>query len=325
MLLKKLHSELIDIQLTHLWNQWSILGVAGYKSTNSNIIDPESLLLFSLETACYDARLYDEVLDWCSINGEFLSIPRIKSLFKTFHVESHIGALAEMLSSKTRTQKWKKLIDTGKTQSSESLFLNISSGKVLPVIGEPDGIYKRHGIIRSESIQRGHSHYFPPEELGALVLKLRALNGVTVRCEIIVSLLDGSEKHPSQIARETVYYQKTVQDTISEMVRSGFLFQRTQGREKRYCLEESFRTFITGGRPVKLIAWNVLYDMLNRINNTVLIASQKGLSCETALVLCRKEIERSENQLLLSGYSRKVLHLDKIEELPEMIKILLTV
>jgi hypothetical protein len=171
---------------------------------------------------------------------------------------------------------------------------------------------------------RGHSNPFPPENPSALVLKLRALTGVTVRCEIIAALLDGSEKHPSQIARETVYYQKTVQDTISEMVRSGYLHQRTHGREKRYCLEASFRNFLTGGRPVRFTSWAFLYDMLNRINSTVFIASQKGLSPQTVLVLSRGEIEKSENQLLSAGYKRDALRLEQLEELPKMIGMLLT-
>jgi hypothetical protein len=323
MSLKELHNELIDIQLTHLWNQWSVLGVAGYNSANSHIIDPESLLLFTLGTARYDARLYDEVIDWCSVNGELLSIPRIKSLLKMFTVKKHIGALAELLSSKTRTQKWKKLVPAGNPESPEPLFMNIASDKPLPVIGEPDVIYERHGLSRSRSMLRGLSNPIPTEELGGLVLRLRALTGVTVRCEIITALLDGSEKHPSQIARETIYYQKTVQDTISEMVRSGYLHQRTHGREKRYSLEASFRNFITGGRPVKFIPWVFLYDLLNRINSTVLIAFQKGLSPQAALVLCHREIEHSENQLFSAGYNRESLRLKKIEELPKMIGMLL--
>ncbi|NLE00596.1 MAG: hypothetical protein GX640_12055, partial [Fibrobacter sp.] len=76
MSLKELHSKLIDIQLTHLWNQWTQLGVSGYGKKSSHIIDPEALLLYSLEITRYDARLYDEILDWCFVNGEFLSIPR---------------------------------------------------------------------------------------------------------------------------------------------------------------------------------------------------------------------------------------------------------
>jgi hypothetical protein len=323
MSLKELHSKLIGIQLTHLWNQWTALGVAGYGIENGRIIDPEALLLFTLETARYDARLYDEVLDWCSTNGEFLSIPRIKSLLKRFSVERQIAAMAELVSSKTRTQKWKKLIDSGKSMTSEPLFLNSTTGEPLPIIGEPDTIHSSHGLFRSKCVLRGYSQPFPPDAIGALILKLRALMGVTVRCEILVSLIDGSEKHPSQIARETDYYQKTVQDTISEMVQSAFLSRRTHGREKRYCLEQSFRTLILSGRAIKLIPWNFLYELLGRLNNSIRIASEKGISSPTAFVLCQKEIAHSENELISAGYSRDVLRVQKIEDLPAIIGRLL--
>jgi len=59
--------------------------------------------------------------------------------------------------------------------------------------------------------------------------------------------------------------------------------------------------------------------MLNRVNTTVLLASQKGLSPETAQVLCRKEIEKSSNQLLSAGYQREDFRLNKIVGLPEMV------
>jgi hypothetical protein len=47
------------------------------------------------------------------------------------------------------------------------------------------------------------------------------------------------------------------------------------------------------------------------------------LSPEIALVLWRKEIEQSSNQLLSAGYMRDDLRLEKIEELPKMISMLL--
>ncbi|MBN1981670.1 MAG: hypothetical protein JW795_09070 [Chitinivibrionales bacterium] len=323
MSLQELHSQLIDIQLTHLWNQWTVLGVAGYAGKSSRIIDPEALLLFTLETARFDARLYDEVLDWCTTNGMFLSIPRIKSLLKRFSVQRQVAALAELVSVRTRTQKWKTLADSGKSMTTEPLFLNGITGQPFPIVGESDPVHFAHGLLRSKCVLRKHSLPFPSEEIGSLILKLRALIGVTVRCEIIVSLLDGSEKHPSRIARETDYYQKTVQDTISEMVRSAFLTQRAQGREKLYHLEQPLRALILNGRSIKLTPWILLYELLGRLNATVNSASQKGISFQTTLVLCQKEIARSENGLISAGYSRDVISLKNVEELPVKIERLL--
>lgn len=319
MSLIELHNKLLNIQLSHLWNQWSVLGVAGYSSTKSTIIDPESLLLYSLDIARYDARLYDEILDWCSVNGEFLSIPRIKSLLKRFPVDRQIAALAEIISSNTRTKKWNKLLDIGRSQKTEPLFLHIETGEPLPCFGEIDTAHAHHGLQRTTCILRGYSHHFPPNATEALILKLRALAGITVRCDIIAALLDGSEKHPSQIARETDYYQKTVQDTISEMVRSEYLTQRTHGREKRYCLAASFRTFICSGQTIKLMPWNVVYELLVTLNKTLLITAQKALSPETALVLCRKEITQCEDQLLSTGFKREALRLPTLEALPDLV------
>ena len=63
-----------------LWRQWAQLGVA-YASVEKEdwwIIDPEALWLFSATFARYDARLFDEILDWILKNAAFINIPRLK-------------------------------------------------------------------------------------------------------------------------------------------------------------------------------------------------------------------------------------------------------
>ena len=51
--------------LTFLWKQWSVLGVAGGTRAEKMdwIIDPEALLVFSLEISRYEPRLFDEILN----------------------------------------------------------------------------------------------------------------------------------------------------------------------------------------------------------------------------------------------------------------------
>ena len=51
--------------LNFLWRQWSSLGVAGgARSDDEWVIDPEALLLFSIEMSRYEPRLFDEAVDW---------------------------------------------------------------------------------------------------------------------------------------------------------------------------------------------------------------------------------------------------------------------
>jgi hypothetical protein len=325
MSLKELYNKLIEIQLTHLWNQWALLGVSGYGKKNNHIIDPEALLLYSLEIARYDARLYDEILDWCFVNGEFLSIPRIKTLLKSFPVNRQLTALSELISFKTRTLKWNKIVASEKNDIIEPLFMNITTGSPLPIIGNADQIHLQNGLNRPECRFRGYSSPFPSNETGALILKLRALFGITVRCEIIASLIDGSEKHPSQIARETDYYQKTVQDTISCMSRSAFIQMRTQGRLKKYFLDKSFISLICGNENLHYIHWSSLYKLLNTINNILLTSSDKELSSQTVLLLCKKVITERENDLHDSGFRRDLLNVDTCDTLPQLFTYLLDI
>ncbi|MBW2184803.1 MAG: hypothetical protein JRF49_13220, partial [Deltaproteobacteria bacterium] len=70
--------------LNFLWRQWSALGVAGGARTEDKwVIDPEALLVFSLEMARYEPRLFDEILDWLVVNGKWIDIQRLRGIIKT--------------------------------------------------------------------------------------------------------------------------------------------------------------------------------------------------------------------------------------------------
>ena len=67
-----------------LWRQWIQLGISGQPSTDAQryVIDPEALLLFSSNFCRYDQRLYDLIIDWLNINGNFMNIQRLKAMQK---------------------------------------------------------------------------------------------------------------------------------------------------------------------------------------------------------------------------------------------------
>jgi len=60
----------IDL-LEFAWSQWAQIGLAGEVTrTDGWAMDPEALLLFTLEIARRDPRLFDEVLDWLAEKGD---------------------------------------------------------------------------------------------------------------------------------------------------------------------------------------------------------------------------------------------------------------
>ncbi|MBK6732889.1 MAG: hypothetical protein IPG61_02135 [bacterium] len=213
-----------DRLLGLLWRQWSAIGVAGYsESVETRIVDPEALLLLTLTVGRYDARLYDAVLEWLDLNADYLNVQRLQNLAPSFgpHARAGLGAIAERLGRRSAVAlKWKKLAALPGLAQEEPLFL-LADGSAMPLPAAHDEVFRKHGLLRAPITTRGVAQPFPNEGMPSLLLRLRALFGVSIRCEILCLLGSTSEIHPSLIARQIGQAPRTVQDVLVDMVRSG--------------------------------------------------------------------------------------------------------
>lgn len=238
--LTKFRSTVLDHLLGLLWRQWSSLGVAGYShAEETRVVDPEALLLLSLTVARHDPRLFDEVLAWLDINGAFLNVQRLQNLLKQydFQAKAQLGSVAEWLGRKSNyAMKWKKLAATFKLEPAQPLFF-MKNGKPFPEPEDTEQTFLNHGLLRSPIETRNLAQPFPPEGMSSLLLRLRALLGVNIRCEILCLLGSVDEIHPSVIAKRIGHAQRTTQNALAEMARSGVVQVRTHGREKIYALK----------------------------------------------------------------------------------------
>ncbi|AMV70929.1 hypothetical protein DBW_0532 [Desulfuromonas sp. DDH964] len=89
---------------------------------------------------------------------------------------------------------------------------------------------------------RNLSQPFPSEGIPALLLRLCALLGVNLRCEILCLLGSVDEIHPSLIAKLIGQNPRSTQNVLVEMVRSGVVQVRTSSREKIYSLSPGCST-----------------------------------------------------------------------------------
>jgi len=112
----------------------------------------------------------------------------------------------------------------------------MADGRALPMPPAYDEVFRRHGLPRSPIIKRGIARPFPAEGMPSLLLRLRALLGVSIRCEILCLLGSTDEIHPSLIARLVGQAPRTTQDLLADMVRSGAVQVRTSARTKNYAL-----------------------------------------------------------------------------------------
>jgi hypothetical protein len=105
--------KLSEAVLRFLWRQWAQLGVAaGVDHRDSWIIDPEALLLFSLEAARRNARLYDEMIDWCAVNSRRLSRQRLKSLagrMESDALQDLLTVVDRELNRAEKSGRWKSM------------------------------------------------------------------------------------------------------------------------------------------------------------------------------------------------------------------------
>ena len=268
--LKKFKSSYLNQVLDLIWRQWTALGVAGYsKSEDRRVIDPEALLLFTCSMGRYEPRLFDEVLDWLDLNGRFINIQRLKTILKkeNFQGKDVLAAIAGIMSRRAAMRKWGRLAQKKSGDREEEDLFFKKDGEPMEAYGELDPHFKEYGLRRGPLEFRGYSKPPPAAAPQSLIYKLRSLFGVNARCEIMLYLLAHSSGHPSRVARETYYYQKTVQDTLVDMTFSGLVKVLTKGREKHYRLErEQWGMLLpaTGEFP-GWITWAPLYSALERI------------------------------------------------------------
>lgn len=230
---------ILESLLDLLWRQWSAIGVSGYSgSEESKVVDPEALLLLTLSVARYDARLFDEVLGWLVVNGDFLNVQRLQNLVKQFdfQAKAELSAVAELLGQKSSVAlKWKKL-STKYSLDNESLLFYLKDGRPMPSPNNCDECFRRHGLLRPPIKNRALSRPFSKEGASTLLLRLRALLGVNLRCEILCLLGSVDGIHPSLIAKLIGQNPRSTQNVLAEMVHSGVVQVRTSAREKIYSL-----------------------------------------------------------------------------------------
>lgn len=212
-----------------LWRQWSCLG-AGLESTghkqapDAHIIDPEALLLATTVFGRHDERLFDEALEWLVRFGSLINIQRLKNLHEKgkFGDSRALAAVAAFVQRHGKLSKWGVLAQADKAEEKlkpEPFF--ISSKGTTAHQEETDTDFLAHGWLRRSP--RNKALAIPPssERLANVLLNLRALIGVSSRCEIILCLLTRPSARAAELARLSDYSPQSIQTVLGEMILSG--------------------------------------------------------------------------------------------------------
>lgn len=260
----------LDRLLAFLWDQWSALGVAGYGITDDAwATDPEALVIFTCTLGRYDPRLFDEALDWINVNGKILNLQRLKTIaarepFAGVPLLAPIAAVMKQ-DKKYLAWRWKNLASVPPPRAEESLFFQ-KDGAPMARYGTPEPVFHQYGYFRGKLELRGMTQPVRVAPNSGLLVKLRSLFGNTARAEIILYLLTHESGHPNEIARQTYYSQKTVQDTLVELAQSGLLGVSPKGKMKNYWVyPDKWREFLRLDQPPQWVCWPLLFRALERV------------------------------------------------------------
>lgn len=273
-------ASIIDALLAFVWQQWSELGVSGDAPVSRDrwLIDPEALLLFTLQLGRFDPRLFDEVLDWCATSGDWLSIQRLKALSKPLpatETDEKVGtpqgerpssdvltqtlrAVAATLLARSRSGRWRALLppkgieaDDGRGRETIPFFRE-PTGEPLPIFGKEDPHFLAAGLSRSPVTLRGLSMPPPIDAPPFLILRLRALFGLDPRAEVVAYLLTHPIAGTRELARATGYAPSTIHTVLIRLSAGRFI---QGGPNSGYEAERHRWGTFLGGSPLPDEDW----------------------------------------------------------------------
>jgi hypothetical protein len=212
------------------WDEWGQMGLLSAPRRRSAWAqDPEALLVFTLEVARHDPRLFDEVLDWLVVNEPLVSLHRIKRMATSPHDERLVGAaLGWLARHRPRSQARRETAASRTPADLEPLYYGLTAPT-----STVDEAFAATGFLRplrEPSGKTGEPNLRAPINFA---FRLRLLLGVGARAEALRVLLtaDGDRFSAQAVTRSAGYARRNVQEALTSLHRAGVVDQVVSGNE----------------------------------------------------------------------------------------------
>jgi hypothetical protein len=247
------------------WDEWAQMGLFATLHRRSPWgQDPEALIVFTLEVARADARLFDELMDWMLVNESLLSVRRLRAMCIDETDRALLGAALGWLS---RQRPRARLNSRGPTVAATTLQPLFRSGGP---VRETDEDFAAAGWVRPPLIPSHKSS--PPDPMAPinLAFRLRQILGVGVRSEAVRVLLttDAPRVNAQTLARSTGYAKRNVHEALAGLSRADVVSTFTVNGEQRYKAGRPAWAALLGCSPHELPSdrdWPQLLGVLRRI------------------------------------------------------------
>jgi hypothetical protein len=227
--------------LDFAWRQWSQLGVSvGTGSDDDWPVDPEALILFTIGVGRGDPRLFDEVLDWISLNQRLLSVQRLRNLTHRFAVDADLVAAVVAWAKEPSADVLAIQRDAGRLRPEAGKSANgqrrVFKPEVLGFVSQPDPVFAGYGFLRPRAIRSGKSQAPDLRRPANFAFRLRQLFGPGTRSEVMRVLLtyrDGP-LDAARIADEAAFAKRNASDVLAALASSGAVIATWWGNERQF-------------------------------------------------------------------------------------------
>jgi hypothetical protein len=243
----------LNSMLDVLWAQWSAIGVAGVQAARASVVDPEALVVATAEFGRYDARLFDEMLDWLVVNSSVIDFVRLRRFMSRAPDDAKqiLRAVAQFVGAQEKRHTWLVLAQEPglagtpkEVGNPEPLFL---SGDSRASWGQVDQVFLMRGFTRNPPVLREMSQHPRAVSHPCLRFRARALVGVGARAETLTYLWTHDWAHGRLIAERAGYAKTPVAQYLSDLSAAELALRRAEGRRVRYRLGPELAVLGQGG------------------------------------------------------------------------------
>ena len=259
-------SDLLEPVKEIMWSQWAALGAnLTVEPARKSVVDPEALFVATCGFGRYDARLFDEAMDWLLENNQRIKPWRLKRIARTFGADTQrvLGAALDYVADAAGKNLFPGVREEAKQYlgevQREDLFYS-EKGRHSEEKGV-DPIFLKWNLLRGAPRIREHSGTPNTGNPANLMVKLREFYGTGTRADVMTYLLTAGGGSSNEIAVRLKYNQKGVYEALEEMCAAGTVHKYSKARNGYYWVERDDMAK-TLGLPVELpvfFVWGDIY------------------------------------------------------------------
>jgi hypothetical protein len=320
--LTNFRDELLSAVHDLLWQQWASLGAGvddAASMPSTQVIDPEALLLATSHFGRREPRLFDESLEWLARYGGLINVQRLKNLQRDglLGEKSILAAMATHVKREGGLSKWGTLASTPQaTRKHEPEPFFITGSSKPAHWGEADADFLSRGWLKAPARQRDLCMPPSPAKSSNALLTLRALIGVSARCEVILYLLTHPFGKVADMVNLTGYSAQAVLNALDEMALSGTIYtdggrtadswgKKGRGRSLRYSLKPvDWQPLLPAAAEVRWQPWFALLA-LAQATETALASDSDTYSLLPAMQV-RRVLDALTPQLAEAGIASRL-------------------